>query len=133
LANVLAKHAAKRAGAAEAFLVDEKGMVTEGTSTSALLIKDGILRTAPLRANILPGITRALILEWAGNIGLAVREESFTVSEALEADELLLCGTTSAVMGISELNGHPIAEGKVGKYTQQLRLRLERAIEEGID
>ena len=133
LANVLAMNAAKRVGAAEAILVEENGMVTEGTSTSVLLIKDGVLRTTPLRANILAGITRGLILEWAGDFGLKVREESFPVSEALQGDELFLTGTTTGVLAISHLNGKPIADGKPGVYTQQFRQRLDTTMNEAME
>jgi len=128
LANVLAKNAAKQAGAAEAILVDDKGIVTEGTSTSVLMVQNGVLRTTPLGANILAGITRALILEWAGDFGLEVREESFAVSEALQGDELFLTGTTTGVLGISHLDGQLIADGKTGTYTQQFRQRLYNAM-----
>ena len=130
LANVLAKNAATQAGATEAILVDDKGIVTEGTSTSVLMVQNGVLRTTPLGANILAGITRALILEWAGDFGLEVREESFAVSEAQQGDELFLTGTTTGVLGISHLDGQPIADGEVGKYTRQLRERLLRAMQE---
>jgi len=131
LANVLAKNAATQAGAAEAILVDEDGMVTEGTSTSVLMIQNRVLRTAPLRANILAGITRVLVLEWAGEFGLEVREESFGVSEVQQGDELFLTGTTTGVQGVSQLDGQPIAEGKAGTYTQQFRQRLDQAMNEG--
>jgi len=133
LANVLAKNAAKQAGAVEAILVDENGMVTEGTSMSVLLIEGRELRTAPLGANILAGITRALLLEWAGDFGLEVREESFTVSEAQQGDELFLTGTTTGVMAISHLDGKTIADGKAGAYTPQFRQRLDNVMNEGME
>jgi D-alanine transaminase len=133
LANVLAKHAAKQAGATEAILVDEKQMVTEGTSTSVLMIQDGVLRTTPLRVNILAGITRALILEWAGEVGLEVREESFTVAEALQGDELFLTGTTTEVLGITQLDGNTLGNGSVGKYTRQFKQRLDDTMNEGME
>jgi len=121
LANVLAKHAAGAAGAYEAVLVDEKGLVTEGAVTSVLMVEEGALRTAPLTANILPGITRALLLEAAGEAGLAVREESFTVAEALKGAELMLTGTTAEVIGVTHLDGERIGDGRVGRYTRRLR------------
>jgi branched-subunit amino acid aminotransferase/4-amino-4-deoxychorismate lyase len=95
------------------------------------MIQNGILRTAPLRANILAGITRGLVLEWAGDFGLEVREESFTAAEALQADELFLAGTTTGVQAISQLDGKTIADGKAGNYTQQFRQRLDEAMNEG--
>ncbi len=133
LANILAKNAARQAGAAEAILVDENGMVTEGSSTSVFLIEGRTLRTAPLGANLLAGITRALLLEWAGDFGLEVREESIPVSETLQGDELFLTGTTTGVKAISHLDGKTIADGKAGAYTEQFRQRLETAMNEGME
>ena len=130
LANVLAKHAAGRAGAYEALLVDDGGLITEATSSTVFMIKDQILRTAPLTANILPGITRTYLLEWAESIGLKSREECFTVAEALAADELLLTGTGTEVMGITHLDGATIADGIMGSYTHRFHDRLREAMYE---
>jgi len=127
LANVMAQHAAHKKGAYEALLVDGN-MVTEATSSSVLMIKDKVMQTAPLTANILPGITRSLLLEWAGSVGLAVAEKSFTVSQALGADELLITGTGSEVMAITHLDEKPIADGQPGAYTKIFRNLLYQAM-----
>jgi D-alanine transaminase len=128
LANVLAKHAATQAHAYEAILVDEKGLVTEGTATSVLIVRDGCLQTAPLSANILPGITRALLLEHAHQLGLEPREQSFSLAQALAAPELLLTGTTAEVIAVTELNGQTIAAGQPGPYADRLRTLLQNLI-----
>jgi D-alanine transaminase len=130
LPNVLAKHAATKAGAYEALLVDENGLITEATSSNAALVKGDVLQTAPLTANILPGITRLLILGLAGQVGLQVREESFTVEEALAADELLITGTGNEVMGVTHVDGKTIADGKVGPCTQRFHELLIEAMKE---
>ncbi len=121
LANVVAKNAATRAHAFEAILVDENQLVTEASLHSVLLVKDGILQTAPLKANILPSVTRGLILERAEEAGLQVSEKSFTVDEALAADELMIAATTAKAVGITRLDGKKIADGKIGPYTRRLR------------
>ncbi|MFC1782807.1 aminotransferase class IV [Planctomycetota bacterium] len=121
LANVLAKNAATRAHAFEAILVDDNQLVTEASLHTVLLVRDGVLQTAPLTANILPSITRGLILERAEEAGLQVREESFTVDEALAADELMIAGTTVKLVGITQLDDKKIADGKIGPYTRRLR------------
>jgi len=130
LPNVLAKHAATKAGAYEALLVDENGLITEATSSNAMLVKGDVLRTAPLTANILPGITRAIILGLASRVGLQVREESFTVDEALAADELIITGTGNEVMGVTRMDGKPIADGKPGPCTKQFHKLLIEAMKE---
>jgi len=121
LANVLAKNAATKAGAFEAILVDDQELVTEASLHTVALVRDHRLQTAPLTANILPSITRGLILERAEEAGLQVREESFTVKEALAADELMIIGTTVKVVGITHLDDKKIADGKIGPYTRRLR------------
>ncbi len=128
LANIMARHAAVKAGAYEAILVDESNLVTEATSSSVLIIKDNLLKTAPLSANILPGITRAILLEQAGNIGLNVKLKSFSLQEALGADELFITGTGAGVMGIGSLNDIQVASGQLGKYTLQFHRLLLKAM-----
>ena len=130
LPNVLAKPAATKAGAYEALLVDENGLITEATSSNALLIKGDVLQTAPLTANILPGITRAIVLGLTGQVGLRVREKSFTVKDALMADELLITGTGNVVIGVTQMDGKPVANGKVGPYTQRFHKLLIEAMKE---
>ena len=121
LANIMAQHTARKKGAYEALLVDSNNLITEATSSSVMIIKDNLMQTAPLTANILPGITRALLLEWARSLGLKTAEQSFTVSQALNADELLITGTGTEVMAITHLDEKPIANGQPGTYTKKLR------------
>ena len=129
LANVLAKKAASRAGAFEAILVDDQQLITEASLHSVMLVRDGVLQTAPLTANILPSITRAMLLERADKVGLQVREESFTVEQARAAEELMIVGTTVKVTGITHLDDQPIADGKEGPYTKRLRDILTEMME----
>jgi len=121
LANVLAKNAARKAGAYEAIMFDEQNLVTEASLHTVMLIQDGSLQTAPLSANILPSITRSLVLKHAEDLGLEVLEKSFTVKEALAADELMIIGTTIKAAGVTHLDGQQIADGKVGPATLRVR------------
>jgi len=131
LANVMAKHAAVKAGAYEALLVDDQGFVTEGTSTTVMVVRDGVLLTAPLTANILPGVTREIILPWARQIGLDVREESFTVPQALTADELFVTGSGTEVMGITKLDQQNIGRAQIGPCTRKFQSLLLDAMHSG--
>jgi len=128
VANVMAKHAAVKAGAFEAALVDDQGLITESPCASILIIKDGALWAPPLKANILPGITRALLLKWAPEVGLKPREESFTVPQALTADEMIITSTSYEVMTITHLDGNQISDGRRGKYAERLGAILIQAI-----
>ena len=128
LANVLAKRAATKQGVGEAFLVDETQTITEATGSSVMIVKDHELWTAPLSPKILGGITRRLILQEAPKIGLTVREKSFTPTEALAADEVLITGTTTQVTAVTHLDRKKIAHGKTGPYTKKLHERLLEAM-----
>lgn len=131
LPNVMARHKATAVGSYEAILIDDQGLVTEGTAASVLMIKKDVLRTAPLTANILPGITRALLIEWAGKVGLGVREESFTLAEMMAADELMVTGTGTEVMGVTHVDGQIIGKGGCGAFTkkyQSLLAEITRAL-----
>ncbi len=124
LANIMAKHAAVKKNVYEAIFVDDRGLVTEATSSSILRVSNGKLQTAPLTENILPGVTRAYLLEWAADKGLEVCQESFTVDEALASDELMITGTGTEVMGVTHLDDKAIANGEIGQNTSYFKQRL---------
>lgn len=127
LANVQARHAATKAGAYEAILVDGDGIVTEATSTSVMMIKGKTLLAPPLAANILPGVTRSFILEWAPQLGLTVKEQSFTLKEMLAADEVIVTGTATEVKSVVKVDDKVIADGKQGQYSAGLHKLLKEA------
>jgi D-alanine transaminase len=122
LPNVLAKQAAKDAGAQEAWFVDKDGLVTEGASTNAWIVdKDGVLRTRDLNANILRGITRTRVLQAAAEEGLKVEERAFTVAEALAAREAFYTAATALVTPVISIDGQPIGNGAPGLIAERLR------------
>ena len=128
LPNVLAKQAAVEVGATDALMVRD-GLVTEGSHTNVLAVIDGVIRTHPTNNHILPGVTRSVVLEIAGALGLPVVEEAFTEDEMARADELFLAGTTSDVMPIVRVNERTVGSGVPGPITRQLsqlfRARLD--------
>ena len=120
LPNVLAKQAAQEAGAFEAILIRENGVVTEGTHSNLFAVLEGELRTHPANNYILPGITRAVVLELAAEQGLTVREEAITEQELGACDELFLTGTTTDVMPVVSLDGRLVGTGEPGPIAMQL-------------
>lgn len=121
LPNVLAKQAAKEAGAFEAVLVDKDGYVTEGSSTNIwMATKDGALHTRPTSDNILPGITRMMVMNIAEELSFDIIDEAFTVDEAYAASELFLTSSTAGAVPIVNLDGEDIADGKVGAMSTAL-------------
>jgi len=120
LPNVLAKHKAHQAGCFEAILVNDAGVVTEGTSTSVLIVRDGQLWTHPQQPCVLPGITRKFVTGLARDAGIVVHHETFTRDDLLAADEVFLTGTGTEVTGITRVDDHPIGTGRRGPLTTRL-------------
>jgi D-alanine transaminase len=99
----------------------ENGHVTEGTSSSAYIVKDGVLITYPLTREILPGIRRKILFELAARHQVRIVERPFTVDEAKAADEALLSSASSFILPVVEVDGHPIGTGKPGPVARRLR------------
>ncbi len=122
IANVLAKQAAREAGAYEAWLVDDDGLVTEGSSSNAWIVTgDGVLVTRSLSHAILPGITRASVLQLASARQLTVEERAFTPAEARAAREAFITSAGSFVLPVVRIDGQAIGEGRPGPISRALR------------
>lgn len=130
LPNVLAKQAAKEAGAREAWFVDTDGMVTEGGSTNAWIVTmDGVLVTRPADTGILRGITRTVVLEVASTQGLRVEERAFSVEEAYAAREAFITAASTIVMPVVRIDGRPIGNGHPGSVARDLRAAFHEVAE----
>lgn len=125
LPNVLARQVATEAGASEAIFVRD-GVITEGTHTTVCAMIGGELRTHPANHLVLPGVTRAVVLEIAREQGIPIREDAITVAELPSTDELFLTGTTTDVTPITSVDGRPVGAGKPGPVA---RLLLDRFLE----
>ena len=122
LPNILAKTAARDAGAYEAWLVDDEGYVTEGASTSAWIVDaDGKIVTRDLSNAILPGVTRRVILAAAAQGQLAIAERKFTLKEALGAREAFMTAATLGATPIVAIDGKPVGDGKPGPVTRRVQ------------
>ncbi len=127
LAPVLGKQAAYEAGAFEAWMIED-GMVTEGTSSNAYIIKDGKVTTRGLSNSILAGCTRRSLFRLAKEHSVVIEERAFTVEEAYGADEAFLTSASQFVMPITEIDGRRIGGGQPGPVTRKLReIFLEEA------
>jgi branched-chain amino acid aminotransferase len=101
--SILASQEAKSAGFDEALLLDMNGYVAEGPGANVFYEKDGKLFT-PSLGNILPGITRATVLDICNELGIPVEEKLFTTDELKEADTAFYCGTAAEVIGWESLD-----------------------------
>jgi len=122
LPNVLARQAAKEAGAFEAWFVDDDGFVTEGTSSNAWIVDaDGTLRTRGLSHDLLHGVTRAALLRIARDRQLIVRETPFTIADAKAAREAFISAASNPATPVVEIDGVRIGDGKPGPIALALR------------
>lgn len=121
LAQVLAKQEARKAGAAEAFMVED-GHVTEGASSSAFIVtQQAEIVTRPLSNALLPGCTRQAVLALARERGMKLVERAFTITEAYAAAECFFTSATAFVMPVVTLDGRAIGQGAPGPATKRLR------------
>lgn len=120
LAPVLAKQFAAENGAQEAWLVED-GVVTEGASSTAWIVKGRTLISRPLSHKVLPGITRKAVLAFLAESGFSFEEREFTLDEALDAEEAFITSATSLVMPVTTIDGHSIHNGAPGPATLRLR------------
>src|SRR5262245_53580361 len=126
LNNILAKIEAVRAGCTEALMLNHKGEVAECTGDNVFVVKHGDLRTPPLDAGILEGVTRNAIIELARSAGIAVQEMALTRHDIYAADECFLTGTAAEVIPVVKCDGRLIGPGKPGPITRQLRERFHQ-------
>ena len=121
LASSMAKMSAKKAGADDAWFV-ENGSVTEGCSSNAFIIKkEGTLVTRHLGNEILAGITREAVLSLAESENLTIEERRFSVEEAKKANEAFLTSSSTFVIPVTSLDGEKIGDGNPGPMTKKLR------------
>ncbi len=120
LYNALAKQKALDSGVFDAIFISQDNIVREATSSNLFIVADGKLITHPLTSNILPGVTRAKIIEICGKKNLPVNEQLYNKETLLKSDEVFLTGTITEVLSIVEIDEAKIGNGKVGPIANQL-------------
>lgn len=119
LANVLLRQDAVDQGAVEAILVrgDE---VTEGAASNVFIVSGGIIVTPPKGPEILPGITRDLVLELARKHGIPAAERSFRIDELRTAEEVWMTSSTREILPVIDLDGQTVGGGTPGPVWQRM-------------
>lgn len=121
LNNILARAEAGRANAQEAILLNMEGYVTECSGDNIFYAQNGAVYTPPIAAGLLPGITRATVIEIVRKqIKLPLQESLFPVINLYQADEVFVTGTGAEIIGVSEIDRHKIGPGKPGKLTRHI-------------
>jgi branched-chain amino acid aminotransferase len=120
LNNILAKIEANQAGVVEGIMLNQDGYVAEGTSDNIFIYRDGVLRTPPLSAGILEGITRDSVLRLAKELGIEVAEELFTRHDLYTSEECFLTGTAAELIPVIKVDGREIGTGTPGEVYRKL-------------
>jgi branched-chain amino acid aminotransferase len=115
LNSVLAKREARLRGADEALILNRAGMVAEASVANVFVVQDGSLATPPVTDGALPGITRASVLEIAGDLGLPASERTLGRFDLLSADEVFLTGSGARIVPVATLDAVPIGPGGAGR------------------
>ncbi|MCP5085246.1 MAG: D-amino-acid transaminase [Rhodobacteraceae bacterium] len=116
----MCKMMAKAAGADDVWLVEE-GLITEGSSNNAYIVKDNQIITRDLSNDILHGITRASVLIYAREAQMEVVERAFSPAEAQAADEAFITSASTFVLPVVSIDGAQIGEGTPGPVSRRLR------------
>jgi branched-chain amino acid aminotransferase len=128
LNNILAKIEGLKAGCVEALMLNHKGEVAECTGDNIFLVKKGRLRTPPLDAGILEGVTRNAVIELAGEAGFEVDQVPLTKHDVYTADECFLTGTAAEVVPVVKVDDRTIGNGKPGPITGTLTERFHKLV-----
>lgn len=119
LGNILLKQQASDQGCTEAILLRD-GFATEGSASNLFIVKGKQLITPPKSHNLLPGITRDLVLELAIKKGIPCVEREVSEQQLFDADEIWLTSSTKEIMPVTELNRQAVGNGQPGKLWQQI-------------
>lgn len=123
LSSQLSLLEARGNGYAEGIMLDAFGRVSEGSGENVFLVRDDVLYTPTLASAILPGITRASVLEIASDLGYEVREQDIPREMLYVADELFFSGTAAEITPVKSVDRIPIGIGRRGPVTRAIQER----------
>ncbi len=119
LNSTLAKVEAVNAGYDEAVMLNQDGMLAEGSGENIFVVRDGVMHTPPIGAGILDGITRHSVMTLLAGEGIEVRETSLARGDLYSAEEAFFTGTAAEVTPIREVDDRPVGTGKPGPLTRR--------------
>jgi len=131
LPNVLAKNKAAKHGFDEAVFI-ENGIVSECSASNLFAVINGRVVTHPVGPKVLPGITRAVLLDLASSVKVKVDERPLGIDEARQADELFITSTTRELSWVSTWNDLPVGDGVCGPITLRLHQAYQRRVSRDI-
>ena len=127
---ILSRREAIRRGYDEAIMLNGKGEVACASTANLFIVKGGKLWTPPGESGILPGITRACVLELASTLQMPAQEAPFDTNALLHADEAFLSNTAMGIMPLAGIEGQAIGSGLPGPLTLELASAYQKLIED---
>lgn len=128
LNNILARIEANQAGMDEAVMLNLDGFVSEGSVDNIFIVSDGILKTPPISDGLLAGVTRAVIIDVAQQLGIACRQTSLTLEDLVQAQECFLTGTGAGMIPVRQI-GDRLIEAPDNPLTPALMQGFHRKID----
>jgi len=129
LGNVLLRWQASEAGATEAILLRD-GWLTEGSTSSAHVVKAGRIATPPLGHALLPGTTRSVLHELAARAGIPIERRPVAETELRAADELVIASAGGGIRAVTRLDGRPVGDGRPGPVFRRIHADFRATISE---
>jgi branched-chain amino acid aminotransferase len=117
--SVLAKQEALRAGYDEALMLNAEGFVAEGSGENLFVVRDGVVRTPPVTAGVLDGLTRESVMTLLRDDGYEVTETNIARTDLYYADELFFTGTAAEVTPVREVDDRAVGSGHPGQVTKR--------------
>ena len=111
-------------GYSEGIALDTFGYVSEGSGENVFVVRNGEIYTPPLSASILPGITREMIIQVAGDLGYRMREENVPREMLYIADELFFAGTAVEITPVRSVDKITVGNGRRGPITEAIQRRF---------
>lgn len=130
LNNVMARIEANLAGADEAMMLNDAGNVAECTADNLFIIKKGQILTPPISAGALRGITRGVVFDIAGELGIRIFETDIARHDVFVADECFLTGTAAEVIPVIKVDGRSIGNGSPGPISTRMIARFREMVRE---
>lgn len=124
LNNIFAKIEAIDAGAEEAIMFNHEGYVAEAAGDNIFIVKNGVLYAPPIQAGSLDGITRRVVIQLARQEQIPIVEQNLTRFDLYTADEFFMTGTAAEVIGVVQIDGRVVGNGRPGPITKKLRQRF---------
>ncbi len=128
LNNIMAKIEGLNFGCIEAVMLNHNGYVSECTGDNIFIVKNGILKTPPLNAEILEGVTRNLVIKLAENMGVETQQIDITRHDIYIADECFLTGTAAEIIPVTRIDARDIADAVPGPITSMFMQKYRQLV-----